>query len=57
MDTDSFVIGMNTKDTIENLKNLEDLVNFSNLNENHEFFSIKNEKVVGKFKLETPKNI
>ena len=57
MDTDSFVLGVNTKDIIKDLKNLEDLFEFSNLNENHDFFSGKIKKVIGKFKTETPKNI
>ena len=34
LDTDSFVLGVNTKDIIKDLKNLEDLFDFSNLNEN-----------------------
>ena len=34
-----------------------DLFDFSNLNENHEIFSNKNKKVIGKFKIETAKNI
>ena len=57
MDTDSFILSVNTKDIIENLKNLEDIFDFSNLDENHELFSNKNKKVIGKFKIETPKNI
>ena len=57
MDTDSFVLSVNTKDVIKNLKNLEDLFDFRNLNENDELFSNKNKKVFGKFKIETPKNI
>ena len=57
MDTDSFVLSVNTKDIIKDLKNLEDLFDFSNLNENHELFSNKNKIVIGKFKIETPKNI
>ena len=57
MDTDSFVLSVNTKDLIKDLKNLENLFDFSNLNENHELFSNKNKKVIGKFKIETPKNI
>ena len=48
---------MNTKDIIKDLKNLEDIFDFSNLDENHELFSNKNEKVICKFKIETPKNI
>ena len=54
MDTDSFILSVNTKDIIKDLKNLED---FSNLDENHEQFSNKNKNVIGKFKIETPKNI
>ena len=36
---------------------MDDILYFSNLDENHELFSIKNKKVVGQFKIETPKNI
>ena len=57
MNTDSFVLSVNTKDTNKDLKNLEDIFDFSNLDENHELFSNKNKKVIGKFKIETPKNI
>ena len=57
MVTDSFVLSVDTKDIIKDLKNLEDLFDFSNLNENHELFSNKNKKVIGKFKTETQKNI
>ena len=57
MDTDSFVSGINTKDNIKDLKNLEDVFDFSNLDKNHEFYSNKNKKVIGKYKLETPSNI
>ena len=55
--TDSFVLSMNTKDIIGDLRNLEDLFDFSNINRDHEFFSNKNEKVIGSFKIETPENI
>ena len=48
---------MNTNDIIKDLKNLEDVIDFSNLDDNHELFSNKNKKVIGKFKFETPKNI
>ena len=41
IDTDSFIL-KKTKDIIKDLKNLEDLLDFSNLNENHELFSNKN---------------
>ena len=57
MDTDSFVLSVNTKDITKDLKNLEDIFDFSNLDKNHELFSNKNKKVIGKFKMETPKNI
>ena len=39
MDTDNFVLSVSTKDFIEDLKNLEDVFGFSNLNENHEKFN------------------
>ena len=56
MDTDSFILSINTNDIIRDLKNLEDIFDFSNLNAKHELFSNKNKKVIGKFKIETPKN-
>ena len=40
---------MNTNGIIKDLKQLEDIIEFSNLDENHELFSIKNKKVIGKF--------
>ena len=57
MDTDSFKLSVNTKNIIKDLKNLEDIFDFSNLDKNHELFSNKNKKVIGKFKIETPKTI
>ena len=57
IDTDAFVLSVNTEDIIGDSKNLEDLIDLSNLDENHEFFSNKNKKFIGKFKIETPKNI
>ena len=51
MDTDSFVLSVNTKDNIKDLKNLEDFFDFSNLDKSHELFSNKNKKVIGKFKI------
>ena len=56
MDCDSFVLSIETENLINNLKNLGDLFDFSNLDKNHELFSNKNKKVVGKFKIETPEN-
>ena len=47
--TDSFVLSVNTKNISKDLKNLEDIFDFSNLDKNHELFSNKNEKVIGKF--------
>ena len=41
MDTDGFELSVNTKDIIKDLKNLEDLFDFSYLNGNHELFSNK----------------
>ena len=57
VDTDGMFSSMKTKDIIKDLKNLEDIFDFSNLDKNHELYSEKNKKVIGKFKLETPKNI
>ena len=57
MDTDSFILSVNTKDIIKDLKNLERIFDFNNLDENHELFSNKNKKVIGFFKIETPKSI
>ena len=57
IDTDAFVLSVKAKDNINDLKNLEDIFDFSNLDQNHELFSNKNKKVIGKFKIGTPKNI
>ena len=57
MDTNSFVLSVNTKDVIKDFKNLEDIFDFSNLDKTHELFSNKNKKVIGKFKIETPEKI
>ena len=57
VDTDGMFLSMKTKDIIKDLKKLEDIFDFSNLDENHEMFSNINKKVIGKFKIETPKNI
>ena len=56
MDCDSFILSIETENIINDLKNHEDLFDFSNLDKNHELFSNKN-KVVGKFKIETPEDI
>ena len=39
MDTDSFVLSVNTKNIIKDLRNLEDIFDFSNLDKTHELFS------------------
>ena len=57
MDCDSFILSINSENIIKDLKNLEDIFDFSNIDENHELYSEKNKKVLGKFKIETPKNI
>ena len=57
MDTDSFVLSVITKDIIKDLKNLEDIFDFSNLDKNHELLSNKNKKVIGFFINEIPKTI
>ena len=49
MDTDSFVLSVNTKDIIKDLKKLEDIFDFSNLNKNRELFKNQNKKVIGFF--------
>ena len=51
------ILSMRTENIIKNLKNLEDIFDFSNLDENHELYSNKNKKVMGKFKIEIPKNV
>ena len=43
------ILSMKSKDIIEDLKNLEDIFDFSNIDENHELFSNRNKKVIGKF--------
>ena len=55
IDTDGMILSMQTQNIIKDLKNLEDLFDFSNLDENHELYSNKNKKVFSKFKIETPK--
>ena len=57
IDTDGMILSMKTKDIIKDLKNLEDIFDFRNIDKNHEIFSERNRKVIGKFKIETPKII
>ena len=49
IDTDAFVLSVYTKDNVNDLKNLEDIFDFSKLDENHELFSEKNKERVGFF--------
>ena len=50
IDTDGMILSMKTQNIINDLKNLEDIFDFSNLEESHELFSNKNKKVIGKVK-------
>ena len=56
-DCDSFVLSLKTENVIKGLKKLENKFDSSNLNVNHEIFGNKNKKAIGKFKIETSKNI
>ena len=44
IDTDGMTLSMKTKNIIKDLKNLEDIFDFSNLDENHEIFGKKKRK-------------
>ena len=44
IDTEGMILSMKTKDIIKDLKNLENIFDFSNLDENHELFSNRNKK-------------
>ena len=57
MDTDSFVLCVDTEDNKKVLKNLEDFFDISTLSGYHELFSDKNKEIFGNFKIETPKII
>ena len=56
IDTDGMILSMKTQNIVNDLKNLEDVFDFSNLDEKHELFSNKNKKRLGFFKIETPRN-
>ena len=56
IDTDGMILSMRTQNKIKDFKNLEEVFDFSNLDKIHKLNSIKNKKVIGKFKTETPKN-
>ena len=57
MDTDSFKLSVYTKDIFKDLENLEDMFDYSNLDQNEELLSNKNKEVIEKFKIETPEII
>ena len=57
MDTDSFVLSVNTKGIKQDSKNLDDLFDFRKLGANHELFSNENKKAFWKYKIETPKKM
>ena len=57
IDTDGMILSMRAENITKKLKNIEDKFDFSILDENHELFSERNKKVIGKFKIETPKKI
>ena len=57
IDTDCFVLSIDSDNIIFDLKNLEYIFDFSNLDKNHELYRTKYKKIVGKFNLETPKNV
>ena len=41
LDTEGFILSISTKDINKDFKNLNDLLDMSNLNRNHELFSNK----------------
>ena len=57
MDCDSFILSIKSENIIKDLKNLENIFYFSNIDENHVLYSEKNKKALGKFKIETPKKL
>ena len=57
MSTDGFVLGLKTSSFIEHVKNRIDLFDFSSLHKRHDLYSIKNQNVISKLKIRTPKNV
>ena len=58
MDCDSFVLSLKTENVFKELRNLEDVFDLSNLDENHELFSNqKTEKILVSFKLKLLKKL
>ena len=56
-DTDAMVLSIKTKDIFEDLYNLRDLFDFSNLKKEYNMFSEDKKKLLKKFKFETPETI
>ena len=44
IDTDGMILSMKTENIIKDIKNSEDIFDFSNLDKNHELFSEKKQK-------------
>ena len=57
MDCHNFVLSISTQKIDFDLKNLEDLIEFSNLKKNHEISSFKSKNTLGIFKNENTKNL
>ena len=57
IDTDGMILSMKTQNIMKDLKNLEDVFDFSNPDDNHELFSNKNKKVIAIFNLKLLKII
>ena len=57
IDSDAIVLSIVSKDIIKDLKKLEDMFDFSNLDKKHETFNNKKKKVIGKIKIKRPQNI
>ena len=56
MDTDSFVLSLNTNDIFIVLQNHNDIFDLIKKNKNHDLFCNKSKKVIEKFYIESPKN-
>ena len=50
MDCDSFVLSIRTDNVINDLKNLEDLFDFRNLNKDHQYSVITTKKLLANLK-------
>ena len=57
LEVDSFVLSLSTNDIFEDLQNLNDLFDISNLNKSHGLLSDKNKKILSKLKIDAPKYI